>query len=188
MGTLIRMAKTIPMPAGATVKNKIVSWTVKGKKRTGKLSSTGKVNVQVNIWTAQFTNEMGQVRRVSTKTANRSAAEKILARYEAEVDRIKSGVVTRTELTKAQVRPITLDEALEQFRIKMVASGNTSKHIKLTLQHVMAVLQESSIDSVEKIRREAIERWIASEVQKKIRSARTINSYLVSVKAFAVPP
>ena len=117
MGTLIRIWKTKPMPSGATVgRNGTVTWTVKGKKRTGKLSGTGKVNVQSDTWTAQFTDETGTVRWVSTKTANRSVAEKILARYEAEVDRIKSGVVTRSELTKAEVRPITLDEALEQCR------------------------------------------------------------------------
>ena len=174
------------MPSGATVGRKgIVTWTAKGKKRTGKLSGTGKVNVQSDTWTAQFTDETGAVRRVSTKTKNRSVAEKILARYEAEIDRIKSGVVTRSELTKAQVRYTTLDDTLEQFRVKMVASGNTSKHIKSTLQHVMVVLHESTIGSVEKIRREVIECWIADEVQKKIRSVRTINSYLVSIKAFA---
>jgi len=57
-----------------------VTWTSKGNKRTGKLSGLGKVNVQSNIWTAQFTDETGTVRRVSTKTGNRIAAEKILAK------------------------------------------------------------------------------------------------------------
>ena len=107
------------------VKKGVVTWTVRGKKRTGKLSGSGKVTVQVDTWTAQFTDETGKVRRVSTKTANRGAAEKILARYEAEIDRIRAGVVTREELTQANKQRITLDEALEQFRTKMMASGST---------------------------------------------------------------
>ena len=137
MGTLIRVWNTVPMPEGATVgRNGAVTWTVKGKKRTGKLSKSGKVNVQVDTWTAQYTDEVGTVRRVSTKTTNRSAAEKILARYEAEIDRLKAGVVTREELEKVQVKKVPFDEALEKFRTKMVAGGNTPKHINLTLQRV----------------------------------------------------
>jgi integrase len=186
MGTLIRSWTKIPLPQDATVKNGTATWTAKGKKRTGKLSGSNQVSVQVDTWTAQFTDETGKVRRVSTKTKNRSAAEKILARLEADVDRIKSGVVTREELTKAPVRPVVLIEALEKFRTKMVAGGNTAKHIKRTIDHVCLVLQESGIDTIAQIRREAIERWIADEVQKKKRAPRTINSYIVSLKSFVL--
>ena len=173
------------MPSGATVgRNGTVTWTAKGKKRTGKLSGTGKVNVQSDTWTAQFTDETGAVRRVSTKTANRSVAEKILARYEAEVDRVKSGVVTRKELDKVAVRNVSLDEALERFRTKMVASGSTERYINGTMQQVLSLLQESGIDAVEKLRREDIERWIADGIKTKVRSLRTINTYVASMKLF----
>jgi len=37
MGTLKKSAYTIPLPKNATIKNGVVSWTVKGKKKTGKL-------------------------------------------------------------------------------------------------------------------------------------------------------
>ena len=48
MGSLIKIWKTIPMPDGAKIgRNGAVTWTVKGKKRTGKLStSPGRVTVQ----------------------------------------------------------------------------------------------------------------------------------------------
>ena len=107
MGNLIRSWKTVPLPAGAKIgRNGTVSWTVKGKKRTGKLSGTDNVSHQVDTWSAEYTDETGKVRRVSTKTKNRSAAEQILSRYEAEVARIKSGVVTREELTRVQFRHV----------------------------------------------------------------------------------
>jgi len=127
MGHLVRVWKAVPLPAGAMVgRSGTVTWTVKGKKRTGKLSGTDKVRHQVDTWSAEFTDETGTVRRVSTKTKNRSAAEKILAQYEAEVDRIKSGIVTREELIKVQgARQVTFGDALERFRTKMVAAGNT---------------------------------------------------------------
>ena len=52
MGSLIKIWKTIPMPAGATVgRNKTVTWTAKGKKRAGKLSAIpGRVSVQSDTW------------------------------------------------------------------------------------------------------------------------------------------
>ena len=143
------------------------------------------VSHQVDTWSAEYTDETGKVRRVSTKTKNRSAAEQILARYEAEVARIKSGVVTREELTKAQTPKITLDDALERFRTKMVASECTAKHIDATLRYILQVFGECEIDTIEKIRRETIERWLANEMQKGVHSPRTINYHLTSVKSFA---
>ena len=179
MGTLIRMQKTIPMPEGATVgRDGAVAWTVRGKKRTGKLSKSGKVNLQVDTWTAQYTDETGTVRRVSTKTTNRSAAEKILARYEAEIDRLKAGVVTREELEKAQVKKVPFDEALEKFRTKMVANGNTAEHIAKTKQRISRFFDETGIDSFAKIRRDVIERWIASEVEKQTLTAECFDDLL----------
>ena len=78
MGSLIRVWKTIPMPVGATVsQDGIVTWTARGKKRIGKLSPTGNVSMQVDTWTAQFTDETGKTRKVPTKTTVRSIAEKI---------------------------------------------------------------------------------------------------------------
>jgi integrase len=162
----------------------VVSWTVRGKKRTGKLSKTGKVSIQVDTWTVQFTDETGKVRRVSTKTTNRSAAEKMLVRHETEIDRIRAGVMTREELTKAPIRSATLDEALEQFQIKLTANGNIPQYIHATMQQVLSILQECNIETIANIRRETIERWIAGELQKKVRSMRTINGYLISIKSF----
>jgi integrase len=185
MGSLIRVWKTMPIPPGATVgRNGVVTWTVKGKKRTGKLSGTGRVSVQVDTWTAKFKDEKGVVRRIPTKETNRIVAAQMLAQYEKEVARIKTGVITREELDKAQVKHTPLDELLEQFRTKMVAEGNTARHIANALRRITSLLSECEIDSLAKIRRETVERWIANEVKRKHRAAGTINSYVISVKTF----
>jgi len=174
------------MPEEATVNGRdgTVTWIVKGKKRTGKLSKSGKVSIQANTWTAQYTDETGKVRRVSTKTSNRSEAEKILARYETDIDRIRAGIATREELTHVEARKVTLDEALERFRTKMVATGCTQQHINLTLQRVFQFCCETGIDALAQLRRETVERWLANEVQKKILTPSSINHYLTAVKSF----
>ena len=171
MGSLIRLWKTIPIPEGATVgRNGTVTWLAKGKKRTGKASSTspGKVNVQSDTWTAQFTDENGKCQRVSTKTTVRSVAEKILARYQTEVDRIRTGVATREELSKVHYRLITLEQALERFSTKLVAAGNSAVHIATAPQRVRRVCEETGITCLTDIRRDTIERWMADEVQRKL--------------------
>ena len=157
------------MPDGATVgRNGAVTWTVRGKKRTGKLStSPGRVTIQSDTWTAQFMDETGKTQRISTKTTVRSVAEKILARYQTEVDWIRTGVATREELSKAHFRLVTLDEALEQYRTKMVADGSTIAHVNRTQKKFVHICNDTGIDSLTDIRREPIERWIASEIQAK---------------------
>ena len=174
------------MPAGATVgRNGTVTWLAKGKKKSGKLSHIpGRVSVQSDTWTAQFTNEHGKTQRISTKTTVRSIAEKILAKYQTEVDRIRTGVATRDELSRAQFRLVTLDKALEQFRTKMIADGSAITHGDATQKKILQICNETGIESLPDIRREPIERWIASEVQKKDRAPCTINHYIKAMKSF----
>ena len=185
MGSLIKIWKTIVLPPGATVKRDgTVTWKVRGKKRTGKLSKTGSVTIQSDTWTAQFTDENGKTQRISTKTTVRSIAEKILAQYQTEVDRIRTGVATREELSKTHLRHITLEQALEQFKTKMVAGGNTKKHITDVQKCIGRICRETNITSLTDIRRETIERWLANEIQTGVHAAGTINHYLVAIKSF----
>ena len=185
MGTLIRIWKTIPMPTEATIgRNRTVTWKAKGKKRIGKLSGQNRVSIQSDTWTAQYTDETGQSRRVSTKTTNRSVAEQILAQYEKDVDRIRVGVTTREELDKVPIKQTSLANLLEQFKTKMIAEGTSPKYIKTAVNRIIELLQSCAIDSPSKIRRETIERWIADEMQCKQRSFGTINAYIITVKSF----
>ena len=108
------------------------------------------------------------MQRISTKTTVRSVAEKILVQYQTEVDRIRTGVATREELSKAHFRHVTLEKALEQFRTKMIADGTTRPHINHTQKSILLICKESGIVSLTDIRREAIERWMADEVEKKV--------------------
>jgi len=173
------------MPAEATVgRNGMVTWKAKGKKRIGKLSGQNRVSIQSDTWTAQYTDETGQSRRVSTKTTNRSVAEQILAQYEKDVDRIRVGVTTREELDKVPIKQTSLANLLEQFKTKMIAEGTSPKYIKTAVNRIIELLQSCAIDSPSKIRRETIERWIADEMQCKQRSFGTINAYIITVKSF----
>jgi hypothetical protein len=113
-----------------------VTWIVKGKKRTGKLSPTGNVSHQVDTWTAQFTDETGKTRKISAKTTNRAVAEKLLVKYEKEVDRIRTGVLTREELEKAEAPPITLHRyGVSAFRNLTVSAVRISRKPAKSIRH-----------------------------------------------------
>jgi integrase len=184
MATLVKVFKKIPLPKGAIVKGKQVFWTSKQKKRIGKLTADGNVSHQVDVWTAQFTDENGKTRRISTKTANKPAAEKILAKYVAEVDQIKAGIITRKNLNVAKTRNLPIEDALEKFKTKMSAGGVTENHVKKTIGHIITLCGEASIETLPALKRDTVEKWIADNLQTKERSARTINSYIVSIKSF----
>jgi hypothetical protein len=137
------------MPVGAKVKGDgTVTWTVKGKRRPGKISKAGNVSLQVDTWTAQFTDEKGKIRKVATKVTDRAVAEKMLVKYEREVDRIRTGVLTREELAKAEAPQVTLEEALERFETSMLANGCVPKYIKTTKDLVSKILGDCGIKSL----------------------------------------
>ena len=81
-----------------------------------------RVSVQVDTWTAKFKDENDKIRRIPTKETNRKIAEQILAQYEKEVARIKTGIITREELDKAQVKHTPLDGLLDQYLVKVVVN------------------------------------------------------------------
>ena len=174
------------MPVGAiTGQDGTIKWFTRGKVKTGKISGTDRVRVQSDTWTAQFSDETGTVRRISTNTVNRSAAERILAQHEKEIDRIKAGIITREELDKVQIQQTPLKDLLKQFQKTMTASGKSAAYIKLTLQELSTVFEDCNIDSITKFQRDTIDKWIANEILRKVRAINTINGYLIAVKVFA---
>ena len=120
MGSLQKSSYTIPLPNGAVIKNGIVTWTSQGKKRTGKLSGEDRVFCESEFWIAKYTDENGKVRTVSTKTKDKPAANRILAKLETEVERIRAGVATREELVSAVASKLPIAEILEKYRFLRV--------------------------------------------------------------------
>jgi DNA polymerase V len=60
----------------------------------------------------------------------------MLVKYEKEIDRIRTGVVTREELTKAEAPPVSLEDAKKRFETKMQANGNVPRHITTTIGQI----------------------------------------------------
>ncbi|GHT23724.1 hypothetical protein FACS189419_08070 [Planctomycetales bacterium] len=164
MGSLKRSFYTIPLPDNSVVVGKKVSWIVKGKKKTGVLTGNRRVRCQTEIWTAQFVDEDGITRRISTKTKDRTAAMRILARYEAEVDRIRAGVLTRSEIQRSAVIGIPVGHFIEQYRRKLTAAGNTLRHADSAVRCLNTLFSGIGAGRLSDITQYAIEGWTAAEV------------------------
>ena len=184
MGTLSLSSYTIPIPENATIKNGIVSWKVGKKMKTGKLSGTDKVLCQSEIWIAQFVDENGKLKRVSTKTKDKSAANRVLVKYENEVSLIRAGLTIRSEVNRAIASTKPIKEFVDKYEVKMVARGNSSRYIELAIQRINTIFDECKIDCLSGINRNIIDQWIALEIEKGARTPSTINTYVAAISGF----
>ena len=184
MGTLQKSTYTIPIPKNATVKNGIASWTSKDKKKTGKLSGKNKVLCQSEIWIAHFIDENGKLQRISTKTSDKVAAGRILAKYENEVSLIQAGLATRTDIIKTASATTPIQEFLDKFKVKLVAEGNSQRYIEFAISRIDAIIKTCKFETLQDISRNSINQWIADEIKKGARTASTINTYVVAISGF----
>jgi len=184
MGVIKKTSYTIPIPENATIKNGIVSWKVGGKMKTGKLSGTDKVLCQSEIWIAQFVDENGKLKRVSTKTKDKSAANRVLAKLENEISMIRAGLTARSELNRVATYSMPIQQFVDQYQVKMTASGNTKEHTRRSIQKINVMIDECKIKNLSDINRNVIEKWIATAIERNKKAPRTINSYHVAIKSF----
>ena len=200
MGSIIQPSYTIPLPDGAKIRNGVATWTAKGKKKTGSLSGPDRVLCKSEIWVVKFIDENGQPKKISAKTKSREAARRRLTNLENEVSQIRAGVMSREEINRSKVASVPLSAHLDAYRLNLVASGDVATTIKNNMRLLRMLLEECEIGSLGEISRETVVKWIAAERQrtdepiveradgkkrkKKIRSARTINSYLIAANSF----
>ena len=117
MGSIYKSAYTTDMPEGATIKSGIVTWADKrGKKKTGKLNSSGKVLIETNKWMAKWADETGRVQQKATGCTSKEMAQQFLRNKELKVKRIRAGGTTRQEITQTTQAAIPVAEHLAVFK------------------------------------------------------------------------
>ncbi len=196
MGSVFQPSYSIPIPVNATIKDGVAYWTSKGKSKSGKVVGS-RVLCYSEKYTIKYTDENNKVRKIASKTKDKAAATQILVRHEAEVAKIRAGILTRSDISISSKSSEPIEKYLKKFRVKMVASGGTEKHISGTINKIETICSDLKITKLPELERGRIEQWIADEKsgqwaenEKKgyhrigIRSPRTINSYLVAVKSF----
>jgi integrase len=184
MGSLKKTFYTIPMPDAAKISGTSVTWIAKGKKKTGVLTDNRRVRCQSDVWTAQFVDENGIVQRLSTKTKDRAAAQRILVKYESDVNRIRAGILSRADIDRSAIRSVPIAEFIERYRKKKIAQGDTQRHIERTIQILQTLVQDLDVALLADIDQSGVEHWIAGQMESGKRSRRTINIYVTSLNTF----
>ncbi len=193
MGTLKRQAFTIPMPDGAKVKGDVVTWTAKGKTKTGKLSpDTGRVLVHSETWTARYKDEAGKTVEVSTKCRDRAAANRVLAKLENEVIQIRTGAVSRRDIDLDRAQSEPLAKHLADFYVAQAAKGVGQVQMKHDRTMLPRFFSEADIETLDEITKQTLEKWIVgclegrivAPIKKRQRGPRTINSYIDRLRVF----
>jgi len=201
MGTVFKRTSTKPLPVGAELfarkGQRFARWTTpKGKARTaavvvpteGQFIGQERIAVETPTYTAKFRDGAGYVRTVATGCKDETAARAVLAELEKRAEKVRSGIITKSEdaMTIHQHTPLT--EHVGEFIATMRAAGRDVDYVAETKRLIERVVRELSLRRLSDIHPEAVERWLAQQTMpqanKPVMGARTRNSYLVALRTF----
>lgn len=135
-------------------------------------------------WFASYIDAHGKRRRRSTGTTDKQTASQILARWETEAAKRRSGLIDAGEerLSSQGSRPI--EEHLNEFTDKLTSAGKSAVHIKRTRQHIETIIEFAAFRTLADIQPEGVESYVADLKTTHNRSARTCQAHIQSIKSF----
>ena len=134
-------------------------------------------------WLALYYDHDGKRREKSTKTADKRAAERILAKLVADVALRREGVIDpRSESIGVQARR-PIDDHLNDWRASLEAKGNSLTRIQVALNRASYVAKTCKFANLIDVAPGRIPTFI-KDMNSKSAAARTINGYLQAFKQF----
>ncbi len=201
MGTVFKRTATKPLPIGAEFYvrkgQRFAKWQdAKGRTRTaavtvpieGTFASQERITVETPTYFADYRDGSGRLRRVATGCRDESAARAVLAELEKRADKVRAGIITKSEDTMTVHQHSPLPEHLAEYIAALKAAGRAESHVTGTERLIQRVTDEVGFRRLSDIRADAVERWLAQQAKaqpdKTAMGARTRNSYLVALRSF----
>ena len=195
MATLYRKIYPVSMPEGAEILvrrgQRLARWTDgNGNVKTAPLSANGKkIMHEADAWYARYRTADGVERRVSTGCRDRQAAAKVLSDLLAEVEKVRSGILTREESQAARhaVRPIAehVAEYLAFLKAKTVRGRKVSASHRYNVEKQLnRLIAECGFARIGDINRQRVTRWLSDERDKSDKAPRTVLKYRSTLMAF----
>ncbi len=193
MASIYKKKYPMPMPVGAAVVERngkqLARWTSgKGQMREAELLPDGRVEFVSDYWYVRFRDADGKMRRQSTGCRDKQAANKILSDIVADVEKIKSGIISPQEKQVASHADRTLTEHVEDYLQHL--SRKRVRGRKVSLQYrknvegrLHRLVKECRLRRLRDITREVIEKWLDLAEEGGLAPA-TRNEYLISLSAF----
>ena len=135
-------------------------------------------------WVARWFDASGKRREASTRTTDRAAAERILAKRIADAALRRDGVIDARDdrYAAAERRPLT--EQVGDWRAALTAKGVTPKHARLHVTRLEALLDATKAESVGDLSASAV-RYVLGDFHTDGKSLQTCQHYLRAVKQFS---
>jgi integrase len=195
MATLYRKIYPVPMPDGAEVivrrGQRLARWADgNGNVKTAPLSANGKkIMHEADAWYARYRDADGVDRRVSTNCHDERAAHKVLADLLAEVEKVRSGILTPQESQAARhaARPIAahIADYLAFLKVKTVRGRRISEAHQYDVgKQLRRLASECGFNRIGDITRQRVTRWLSDETDTSEKAPRTVLKYRSTLMAF----
>ena len=145
-------------------------------KRSGK-------DVRHDYWYASWFDHNGKRKTCCTKTTDRSAAERIAAKKEAEAALRRDGVIDPKDDRYVEQGRRLIAQHVAEFRASLEARGNAPDYITQNVARAEAMIEACAADRIGALDASRVEQAI-KRMKDDGRSVATCNSYLRSIKSF----
>ena len=155
---------------------------IMASKRHNGAGTVFKIKGQGN-WYAQWIDHRGRRCKISTRTTDKAAAQRILAKKVADAALMREGVVDPAlhDLAKHAERPVS--EHLDEDERKLSTAGRSKKHIANHRRVIEAASDVAGWATAGDISADGLNQYAATLRELK-RSSQTIKNHLSAVKAF----
>lgn len=183
MGFLFQQKVTKPMPTNAVVKGNKVFWVdANGKKQEAELTSSRRIRIQCEVWSARYKLNGKTVTR-STGCEKRANAEALLREWETEAEKVLAGILKPEEIRVKEEAKKALDRHLVDFKAYMEAKRRSERHISDTLKHVARTATECGWNALSDINRRDLEQHLEQKSTGGW-SANSVNHRLTALVSF----
>ncbi len=139
-------------------------------------------------WIAMWTDHDGRRRKRSTRTTDRRAAERILAKWTADSALRRAGVIDARDDGMRESAGRALGDHLEDFAAHMRAAHRDEQHVVSTVRCVRLVAESERWHRLSDISSDGLNRFAASLKKTKRAgrqlSSRTVHAYMTAAKTF----
>ncbi len=195
MATIYRKVYPVPMPEGAEIINRrgqrLARWIDgNGNVKIAPLAADGKkIMHKAGCWYARYTDADGAACRASTGCHDEQAARKVLADLLAEVDKIRSGILTpqESQATRHAARSIAehVADYLAFLKVKIIRGRRLSESHRYNVdKQLNRLINECGFKRIGDVTRQTVTKWLSDETDRSDKAPRTVLKYRMTLMAF----
>ncbi len=135
-------------------------------------------------WIAQFFDHLGKRKERSTRTTDKRAAERIVAKFVTDESMRRTGTVDAQLEAIGDQSKRTITSHLADYRAKLEASGRTPKHIQTQEKYIKGIADHNDWMVAADINADGVNRYASDLRELEKASAQTIRNQLAAMNAF----